>query len=925
MATTRTSSTTHSAPLWLRYGGAVALFLAALATRFALIGVLPERGFPFLTFCPAVLLAAFLAGLWPSVLVAVLSIVAAWYFFIDPGHAFLPMTQSDVVALVFFSAVLFVDCIVVHLMNTALAQERRTEALLRESEHRLRLVLDKLYAYVGLLDLDGTLREINEAPLRPRGLSREQILGRPLWETPWWAASAAARDALREAVARAATGETVRYDATIERQTGESIVIDLQLAPLHEADGRISGIVASGMDVTPRLQAMQELARSREQALELAERAQAERRLLDATFDAVPAAIITADAQGRLLRMNRAIDQIWGDAPLSQGVDEYREWKGWWADGSARHGQRVQPQEWGLARALHGERCTQVVEVEPFGRPGERRVTLLSAAPVLDPQGQVTGGVVAQVDITDTVRAEQALRESEARFRDLADNIPQLAWMSDAEGNLYWFNQRWFDFTGLAPEQMAGEGWRKVHHPEHLERVLGKFVEHLRSGEPWEDTFPMRRRDGEFRWFLSRARPVRDELGRVVRWFGTNTDVTDQMNTESALRGSQERLRARESALREADRQKDTFLATLAHELRNPLAPIRSAAQIIRLRGVQDEKVRTAGAVIERQSAQLARLVDDLMDVSRLNFGNMSLQRQVVDLRQVVDSALEASRPPLQAAGHVLEVHLPEQALMVEVDETRVAQCISNLVNNAGKFTPAPGGRITVDLRARGDGWASVAVRDNGQGISREMLGKVFELFAQEQRSGLGGNSGLGIGLALTRKLIEMHGGHVFGRSEGEGRGAEFEILLPLLTQAGPPERPAGDQEARPMRSARVLVVDDNRDAAETLQLLLEMQGHEVFTAFDGATALAAVTRHQPHVVVLDIGLPDMTGYDVAARIRGEAVLPFRPLLVAVTGWGQPRDQERAREAGFDHHMTKPADPERLAMLVVEHMRRLRG
>jgi len=642
----------RAAPAPVRYALGVLLFAVALWFRFALVGILPPQGFPFLTFFPAVLLTTFLAGRGPGVAVSALSVLAAWYYFIPPDRSLQGLSQPDTVVLVIFTLILLVNYLVIDWMNVAFDRVVRTERALRASEHRLRSVLDKLFVAAGLLDLDGTLREMNEASLQLGSLTREAVVGRKLWEIPWWSGDAQRQAAVRSAIRQAAAGQTVRFDVELAGASAPRRTIDFQVAPMHDAQGRIVALVACGVDVTARIQALEELERSRAEALSAARDAERERQVLDATFNAVPAAIIVADATGRLLRMSRATERIWGVAPYSTDVAGYAEWKGWWAGDSPRAGQRIAPEEWGLARSLHGEHCTDIVEVEPFGRPGQRLVTLLSSAPVLGPRGQVVGGVVVQVDITARIEAERALRE--------------------------------------------------------------------------------------------------------------------------------------------ADRQKDTFLATLSHELRNPLAPIRAGAHIISLSTPADERVRKAAAVIERQSTLLARLVDDLLDVSRLRFGNIQLQRAQVDLRGVVEAGVETSRPLIQASGLDFDLQLPDAPVRVEADAARLAQCVSNLVNNACKFTPAPG-RVSVALAVDDPAWACLWVTDTGQGIAPGMQAKVFDLFAQERRSGMGGNTGLGIGLALTRRLIEMQGGRISVYSEGEGRGARFEIRLPLAPVAATQPEAAGE------------------------------------------------------------------------------------------------------------------------------------
>ena len=295
------------------------------------------------------------------------------------------------------------------------------------------------------------------------------------------------------------------------------------------------------------------------------QRLEADHAVLEALLQAVPAGLILADARGRIVRSNPAHQRIWGPSPPTGSMDDDGRWKGWWADGSVRQGRAIQAEEWPMARALRGEPVTDdLVEIEPFDRPGQRLTLLITSAPVRDAHGHITGAVVAQLDVTALVKAQAAERESAGRFRSLADNIAQLAWMTDDAGAIVWYNRRWYEYTGTTAEQMKGWGWQSVHHPDHADRVITKFRRHIVTGEPWEDTFPLRGAEGQYRWFLSRAFPIRDQGGRVMSWFGTNTDITAQRQAEEALR--------------EADRRKDEFIAVLAHELRNPLAPIAAAA-----------------------------------------------------------------------------------------------------------------------------------------------------------------------------------------------------------------------------------------------------------------------------------------------------------------------------------------------------------
>ena len=361
-----------------------------------------------------------------------------------------------------------------------------------------------------------------------------------------------------------------------------------------------------------------------------------------------------------------------------------------------------------------------------------------------------------------------------------------------------------------------------------------------------------------------------------------------------------------EDELRETDRRKDEFLAALAHELRNPLAPISNTLHLLRTRGEKDAEVRRAHDVMRRQVQHLTRLVDDLLDVSRITRGKVTLRKEIVELDTVIRSAVETSRPWIEAAGHSLELSLPSTPIQLHADPVRLAQALSNLLNNAAKYTPN-GGRIHLSASGE-DGAAVIHVRDDGIGIADAALPHVFDLFMQEDESAGRAQGGLGIGLTLVRSFVQLHGGVVEAFSEGQGRGSDFVIRLPALTatQAALAEHPA-----RPDISAacphRILIVDDNEDGAQSLAMLLELQGNEVRTEYDGPQAVQAVPVFHPDVVLLDIGLPTLNGYETARLMRAHPD-SRDALIIALTGWGQEEDRRRSREAGFDHHLVKPVD-----------------
>ncbi len=370
-------------------------------------------------------------------------------------------------------------------------------------------------------------------------------------------------------------------------------------------------------------------------------------------------------------------------------------------------------------------------------------------------------------------RDQQALRESEERFRMLADNIPQLAWSADAHGHIRWFNQRWFEYTGRPPGAPPDGSEEALIHPDHRERVLAKIRGCFASGEPWEDTFPIQGKDGSYRWFLSRMHPIRDGAGNVIRWFGTNTDVTAQRDAAQALR--------------DADRRKDEFLSVLSHELRNPLAPIRNSVFILGRADPAGEQTRRARAVIERQVDHLTRLVDDLLDVTRIARGKIALRCTDVDVASVVRRTAEDLRSVVAAQGVELALELPPDPITVRGDAMRIAQVLGNLLQNAAKFTPAGGG-IRLSLRAVG-GVAELRVRDTGIGISPALLERIFDPFVQAETSLARTDGGLGLGLALVKGITALHGGTARAESAGAGTGAEFIVRLPLAPAA--PAAPA--------------------------------------------------------------------------------------------------------------------------------------
>jgi signal transduction histidine kinase/ActR/RegA family two-component response regulator len=481
-------------------------------------------------------------------------------------------------------------------------------------------------------------------------------------------------------------------------------------------------------------------------------------------------------------------------------------------------------------------------------------------------------------------RLESALRVGEMgvyEWNMITDQVygdPNFRRMIDVE----------FDENGFAPRHLLYE---RIH-PDDREERLKRVQRTLDTGEPYEAEYRILT-SARPRWVISRGTVDYDQTGRPVHFTGVLVDITARKHAEEALL--------------EADRQKNAFLAQLAHELRNPLAPIRNAARIVRMRQ-SAEDMHWASDMIDRQVRHLTRLIDDLLDVSRISRNKLEVRRQQTELKDIVNAAVEISGPVIDQNGHQLGVRVPEEPVLLLADSARLTQALMNLLNNAAKYTDA-GGRIDLDAKLEGD-HATIRVRDNGIGIEAAALPQVFNMFFQVDSSLERAQGGLGIGLSLVKSVVELHGGTVEARSEGLGHGSEFTMRVPAQRSA----RNASPSEAGTVdpgtagAARRVLVVDDNRDAAESLALFLQLGGHIVSTAFDGEEALEEAQKFRPDVALLDLGMPKLNGYEVCRRLRATD-WGRRIVLIAQTGWGQDEDKRRTREAGFDAHLVKPTDP----------------
>ena len=653
--------------------------------------------------------------------------------------------------------------------------------------------------------------------------------------------------------------------------------------PVRDGAGEVMGFGGIVEDITERKRAEDALRKSQ----------QFTRSVLENLFAFV--GVMTAD--GTLTYANRAPMEAAG-IPASEVLGK-KFWDcHWW-----NYSPEIQAQ---LREACERAAGGAIVRYDvPVRMAGDTRVWIdFQVAPLRDTEGRVTHLIPTAMDIAVRRAAEEKLRDSEARFRALTTASSEVLFSMSAD----WSEMRPLDGRSfLASAEAGSRTWlRDYNHPEDLSKIMARVRESIRTKSIFELEHRRRRLDGTWGWAFSRAVPILDAHGEITDWFGTASDVTLRKTVEI-----QSRQLAAE--LSDADRRKDEFLATLAHELRNPLAPIRNGLQLMKMPGVSAAAAEQIRSMMERQITHMVRLIDDLMDVSRITRGKLLLRTEHVALAVVVNTAVEASRPLVEQMGQELSVTLPQQALTVNADLTRLAQVFLNLLNNAAKYS-RPGGHIHLHVEGQGSE-VVVSVKDTGIGIAAEQLPHIFEMFAQVDRSLDTSRSGLGVGLALVKRLVEMHGGRVGARSEGLGTGSEFVVRLPLIVEVSEVPESGAATERAVRSSLRIMVVDDNRDGADSLAELLTMMGNHTRTAYDGQSGVDAVGEFRPDVILLDIGMPKLNGYEACRRIReqagGESVV-----LIALTGWGQDDDRRRSHSAGFDHHMVKPVDPVTLMELL---------
>lgn len=665
--------------------------------------------------------------------------------------------------------------------------------------------------------------------------------------------------------------------------------------PIRGAADDILGVNTVVQDITARKQNELELTR-------LAE-------IVASAYDA----IIAETLDGTISSWNRGAERLYGyraDEIVGTPIDIILPERG--NDASGRF----------LLALQNGERM-RVEEAERICKDGRRIYVSMTISPLRNASGEMIGVSTIERDITLRKETEQAIRDNEARMRFILSASRVGTWEWNIKSGVVHWSENMESLHGRTTGSFDGtfENVLADIHSQDRDRIRNAAAQAMEGTGDYHVEYRVNTADGRTRWVESKGQVVRDMSGSPIQMAGICMDITERKAAEEALRVSESMLRNKAEELALAHRQKDNFLAMLAHELRNPLAPISNAVQLLKMHTGpgQPDYVPWAVDVIDRQVGQISRLVDDLLDVARITRGRIELQKEYVDAADIMRQAVEMVMPVMATKQHVFEVRYPGEALMIHVDPVRTVQSLTNLLNNAAKFTPE-GGRVI--FSATHDSELVLRVIDNGVGISPDILPQVFDLFVQEDRSLDRRQGGLGLGLSLVKRLIEMHDGHVAVISAGMGRGSEFIVRIPLATAPTPLESsiPVVVQPAAAgrKRALRIMVVDDNAEAAEAMAILLRAVGHEAFTAYNGQVALEVTRDEHPDVVFLDIGLPIMDGYEVARQLR--ALYDRSIVLIALTGYAQNAQDERQRQVTFDHYVLKPVAFDHLQALLAQHL-----
>ncbi|HEY7785340.1 MAG TPA: PAS domain S-box protein [Pyrinomonadaceae bacterium] len=735
--------------------------------------------------------------------------------------------------------------------------------------------------------LDGVIQSWNAAAERLFGFTAEEAIGQHI-------SLVIPPERLHEEdeiIANLKAGKRIEhYETERLRSDGQRLMVSLTISPIKDDSGNVVGASKIVRDVTTQRQ-------SEERTRQLLAQAAEANAKFQAFFEqgAIFAAIM--DLDGTIIEPNRLSWE--GCGFTREQIIGKKFWEGpWWTPSQTLVEQiKVASQEGARGNTFRAE-------LPYFVGDGTQRVADVTIQPIRDESGGVLFLAPTGNDITERKHAE-AERE---KFVTLVENSTDFIGICDLDGKPFFVNQAGLELVGLKSiEEARQTPVREFFFPEDQDTILNEFFPEVMKNGHGEIEVRFRHfKTGKARWMVYKVVLLKNSAGEPYGYATVSQDVTERRRLEDHLR----RLAA---DLSEADRRKNEFMATLAHELRNPLAPLSNMLEVLKRADGSDETVHRARNTMERQLGQMVRLVDDLLDLNRITHDRLELRLGEVELAGVVQQAVEAARPLANSANHDLRVKLPEEPIYLHADSARLAQVFGNLLHNSCKYT-RPGGTIWLTAELQG-GEVVVTVKDTGAGIPEDKLKSIFEMFTQVDRSAERSQGGLGIGLTLVKRLVEMHGGSVEAKSAGAGKGSEFVVRLPVLSASEKLEPAVSHFGSAAPSARRILIVDDNRDSADSLAMLLDITGNQTFLAHDGLEAIEAVEKYRPEVVLLDIGLPNLSGHDVCKRVR-EQSWGKDIVVIALTGWGQEEDRRKSEEAGFDGHLVKPVDYDELLRLL---------